>query len=86
MKSSIVAERLNEVAPSMTKAITQRASELKESGVEVITLSHGEADFDTPENVQRAGMQAIRDGKTLHVGGGHQAPARGHCRQAQTRQ
>lgn len=47
--------------------MTARAVALKEQGREIITLSQGEPDFDTPENVQDAGVRAIREGKTRYT-------------------
>lgn len=64
---SIVAKKLAEIRPSETKAMTARAAALKAQGKEVITLSQGEPDFDTPDNVGEAGIKAIRDGKTRYT-------------------
>jgi len=52
--------------PSATVAMTDRARELKEAGEDVIGLSAGEPDFDTPEPIARAGQQAIADGFTRY--------------------
>lgn len=46
--------------PSKTMALTDLASSLRESGVDVISLAAGEPDFDTPQPVAEAGIQAIR--------------------------
>ncbi|MGC0320866.1 aspartate aminotransferase [Bradyrhizobium sp. USDA 326] len=64
---SLLAERLNVVRPSETKAMTARAAELREHGVDVITLSQGEPDFSTPSAVCEAGIRAIRDGRTKYT-------------------
>lgn len=64
---SFIAKRLQAVRPSQTKAMTAAAATLKEKGVDVITLSQGEPDFDTPAAVQRAGIAAIREGKTRYT-------------------
>lgn len=64
---SIVAEHVKAIRPSETKAMTARAAALREQGREIITLSQGEPDFDTPENVQEAGIRAIRSGKTRYT-------------------
>ncbi|WP_025038392.1 pyridoxal phosphate-dependent aminotransferase [Bradyrhizobium sp. DOA9] len=64
---SLIAERLKLVRPSETKAMTARAAELREAGVDVITLSQGEPDFDTPASVCEAGVRAIRDGRTRYT-------------------
>ncbi|WP_292333132.1 pyridoxal phosphate-dependent aminotransferase [Mesorhizobium sp.] len=64
---SIVADHLKLIRPSETKAMTARANALKAEGKEVITLSQGEPDFDTPDNVGEAGIRAIRDGRTRYT-------------------
>jgi aspartate aminotransferase len=58
------AERVGRVEPSATVAVGNKASELKEEGVDVVDLSVGEPDFPTPERVREAGQQAIADGNT----------------------
>jgi aspartate aminotransferase len=64
---SLLADRLARVKPSPTMAITALATELKEAGRNVITLSQGEPDFDTPENIKEAGIAAIRRGETKYT-------------------
>lgn len=64
---SLVAERLNVVRPSETKTMTARAAELRDQGADVITLSQGEPDFDTPSAVCEAGIRAIREGHTKYT-------------------
>lgn len=63
----LLAQRLDVVRPSETKAITARAAELRDQGVGIITLSQGEPDFDTPTTISEAGMQAIRNGRTKYT-------------------
>lgn len=63
----LLAKRLHAVRPSQTKAMTAKASALREAGNDVVTLSQGEPDFDTPDNVQLAGINAIRGGKTRYT-------------------
>ncbi|MDB5709366.1 MAG: aspartate aminotransferase [Sphingomonas bacterium] len=58
---------LARIKPSPTLAITTRTMELKRAGVDVIGLAAGEPDFDTPEFVKQAAIQAIRDGKTKYT-------------------
>jgi aspartate aminotransferase len=65
--SATIAARLQAAKPSLTKTMTQKARLLKAQGVDVITLSQGELDFDTPENVRRAGIAAIESGKTRYT-------------------
>ncbi len=58
------AERVGRVEPSATVAVGNKASELKEQGVDVVDLSVGEPDFPTPERVREAGREAIAEGHT----------------------
>ena len=58
------AERVERVSPSATVSISNAASELEADGVDIVDLSVGEPDFPTPENVVRAGKEAIDDGYT----------------------
>jgi aspartate aminotransferase len=58
---------LGRISPSPTLAITSRVLELKRAGVDVIGLGAGEPDFDTPDFVKEAAIQAIRDGKTKYT-------------------
>jgi aspartate aminotransferase len=63
---AFLADSLSRVKPSATIAITQMARELKAKGRDVISLSVGEPDFDTPDNVKEAGIAAIRRGETKY--------------------
>jgi aspartate aminotransferase len=58
---------LGRISPSPTLAITSRVLELKRAGIDVIGLGAGEPDFDTPDFVKEAAIQAIRDGKTKYT-------------------
>nr|WP_247374187.1 pyridoxal phosphate-dependent aminotransferase [Halorientalis brevis] len=58
------ASRVRRVEPSATLAISNLASELEADGVDVVDLSVGEPDFDTPENVKQAGKDAMDAGHT----------------------
>ncbi|HEY1798692.1 MAG TPA: pyridoxal phosphate-dependent aminotransferase [Stellaceae bacterium] len=62
-----LANRLARVKPSPTMAITALATELAQGGRDIITLSQGEPDFDTPENVKEAAIAAIRRGETKYT-------------------
>jgi aspartate aminotransferase len=64
---TFLADRLARVKPSPTMAITALATELKEAGRNVIALSQGEPDFDTPPNIREAGIAAIRRGETRYT-------------------
>ncbi|WP_275740872.1 pyridoxal phosphate-dependent aminotransferase [Halorhabdus sp. SVX81] len=58
------AERVTRVEPSATIAISNLAAELEADGVDVVDLSVGEPDFDTPENIKEAAKAAMDDGAT----------------------
>ena len=54
-----LSERLNRLAPSATLAMSQKSSEMKAQGIDVINMSVGEPDFNTPDHIKEAGKQAI---------------------------
>ena len=56
-----LSDRLNRLAPSATLAMSQKSSEMKAKGVDVINMSVGEPDFMTPEPIKEAGQKAIDD-------------------------
>ncbi|HVH74472.1 MAG TPA: pyridoxal phosphate-dependent aminotransferase [Stellaceae bacterium] len=62
-----LADRLSRVKPSPTMAITALATELKAAGRDVISLSQGEPDFDTPRNIKEAAVAAINAGDTKYT-------------------
>ncbi|MGD2118889.1 MAG: pyridoxal phosphate-dependent aminotransferase [Chromatiales bacterium] len=62
-----LSSRVKSVKPSPTLAITARAAELRAKGEDVIGLGAGEPDFDTPEHIKQAAIQAIHDGKTKYT-------------------
>lgn len=59
MDKSIIADRINSMEASATLEMTSRSRELKEKGIDVIALSIGEPDFDTPQHIKDAGKSAI---------------------------
>lgn len=65
-----VAQRAASIKPSPTLAVTAKAAELKAAGRDIIALSAGEPDFDTPEHIKEAAIQAIRDGRTKYTAAG----------------
>ncbi|MDL2172002.1 MULTISPECIES: pyridoxal phosphate-dependent aminotransferase [Asaia] len=73
---SLIAARLNRISPSQTIAITQKARALKEAGRDIISLSAGEPDFDTPQNVKQAACDAIARGETRYTDVAGTAPLR----------
>lgn len=58
---------MGRVMPSATSAVLGLAARLKEEGKDVISLGAGEPDFDTPEHIKEAAIQAIRDGQTKYT-------------------
>ena len=62
-----LSKKAQAVKPSSTLAITAKAKELKASGVDVVGFGAGEPDFNTPENVCNAGIEAIRTGFTKYT-------------------
>src|SRR5918912_753127 len=62
-----LSDTLSRVKPSATIEITQKARDLKAQGRDVISLSVGEPDFDTPDNIKEAAMAAIRRGETKYT-------------------
>ncbi len=64
---SIVSNSLKRIKPSPTIAVSQKARELKAAGKDVIGLGAGEPDFDTPENIKQAAIDAINRGDTKYT-------------------
>ncbi|MCD2173683.1 pyridoxal phosphate-dependent aminotransferase [Rhizobium sp. C4] len=64
---AFIADALSRVKPSATIAMAQKARELKAKGVDVISLSAGEPDFDTPDNIKKAAIDAINRGETKYT-------------------
>ncbi len=56
-----LSDRLNRLAPSATLAMSQKSSEMKAQGVDVINMSVGEPDFNTPDHIKEAAKKAIED-------------------------
>ncbi len=63
----ILADSLARVKPSPTIAVSTKAAELKAAGQNVIGLGAGEPDFDTPDNIKQAAIEAINAGKTKYT-------------------
>jgi len=64
---SLVSNNLKRIKPSPTIAVTQKAKEMKDAGKDVIGLGAGEPDFDTPENIKQAAIEAIKRGDTKYT-------------------
>ena len=67
----MLADRLKTLAPSSTLAVQAKAKALRAAGVDVISFGAGEPDFDTPERIKQAAIEALRRGQTKYteVGG-----------------
>jgi aspartate aminotransferase len=63
----MIAERLKKVAPSLTLAIDAKAKQMINDGVDVVSFGAGEPDFNTPENIKEAGINAIKANKTRYT-------------------
>ncbi|MCG5530177.1 pyridoxal phosphate-dependent aminotransferase [Halorhodospira halochloris] len=62
-----LADRVNRIKPSPTLAVTARAAELRAAGEDVIGLGAGEPDFDTPQHIVEAAIDAARNGQTRYT-------------------
>ena len=58
---NLLSDRLNRLAPSATLAMSQKSSELKAQGIDVINLSVGEPDFNTPDHIKAAAIKAVEE-------------------------
>ncbi len=65
--SAYLSDRVQKVKPSATLAVTAKANELKSQGVQIVSMGSGEPDFDTPETIQKAAIQAIKNGQTRYT-------------------
>lgn len=63
----MLSQRIKEISSSITLAITAKAKELKEKGVNIIEMAAGEPDFDTPEHIKRVAKEAIDKGFTKYT-------------------
>src|SRR3990167_6485848 len=67
LSSEDLAERVKRIKPSPTLAVAARAEELQAAGKDIISLSIGEPDFDTPAHIKAAGIKAIEEGHTKYT-------------------
>ncbi len=63
---NILSDRLNRLSPSATLAMSQRSSELKAQGVDIINMSVGEPDFNTPDHIKEVAIKAVQDNWTRY--------------------
>ncbi len=64
---NFIADRMKRIKSSATVAITARAQEMRTQGIDVISLSAGEPDLDTPEHIKQAAFEAISNGKIRYT-------------------
>lgn len=62
-----LSNRVQQIKPSATLAVTAKANELKAQGIKIISMGSGEPDFDTPENIKTAAITAINNGQTRYT-------------------
>ncbi|WP_299997086.1 pyridoxal phosphate-dependent aminotransferase [uncultured Clostridium sp.] len=62
-----LSKKVQKIEPSVTLAITAKAKEMKENGIDVISFGAGEPDFNTPENIINAAIKAMQDGNTKYT-------------------
>ena len=65
--NDFIADLVKQVKPSATIAVSMKAAELKAAGQDVIGLGAGEPDFDTPEHIKQAAIEAIQNGQTKYT-------------------
>lgn len=65
--SDFLSQRVQQLQPSPTLAVTQKAAELRAAGRDIIGLGAGEPDFDTPEHIKEGAIRAMREGQTKYT-------------------
>ena len=65
---SFIAEKFSEIAPSQTLAITAAAKKMRDEGQDIASFGAGEPDFDTPQHIKDACIEALQEGKTKYTG------------------
>lgn len=63
----MLSKKAEKISPSVTLAITAKANEMKNKGIDVIGFGAGEPDFNTPENIQNAAIKAMKEGYTKYT-------------------
>jgi aspartate aminotransferase len=72
----MLAERARRLLPSGTLAMAARARAMRAQGIDVLSFSQGEPDFDTPERIKEAAIRALREGQTKYTDSGGILPLR----------
>ena len=71
-----LSNRLNRLAPSQTLAMSQKSGEMKAQGIDVINMSVGEPDFNTPDHIKEAAKKAMDAGETHYTPNAGMPPRR----------
>ena len=66
-QNTLIAKRMSLIKPSPTMAVTKMAAEMKSAGKDIIGLGAGEPDFDTPDHIKNAAIEAIKNGETKYT-------------------
>ncbi|MBT8076480.1 MAG: aminotransferase class I/II-fold pyridoxal phosphate-dependent enzyme, partial [Gammaproteobacteria bacterium] len=61
-----ISNRVTQIKPAATIMVSMKAAELREQGRDIISLGFGEPDFDTPDHIKQAAIEAIWAGKTKY--------------------
>ncbi len=64
---SRISQKVDQIKPSATILVSMKAMELKAQGKDIVSLGFGEPDFDTPEHIREAAIEAIRAGQTRYT-------------------
>ncbi|MGY8985615.1 MAG: pyridoxal phosphate-dependent aminotransferase [Sphingomonadales bacterium] len=64
---AFIADKLSKIKPSATMSLSAKVAELKRMGKDIIALGAGEPNFDTPDHIKEAGIEAIKSGKTKYT-------------------
>jgi aspartate aminotransferase len=64
---SQIAQKIEQIRPSATIQVSMKAMELRAQGRDIVSLAAGEPDFDTPEHIREAAIEAIRSGRTRYT-------------------
>src|SRR5204862_3827260 len=67
MQKKVLSRRASEAEESVTLAITAKANQMREQGIDVISFSAGEPDFDTPDHIKKAATDALAKGQTKYT-------------------
>ena len=66
-QNTLIAKRMSLIKPSPTMAVTKMAAEMKAAGQDIIGLGAGEPDFDTPDHIKNAAIEAVKNGETKYT-------------------